>query len=132
MRLIAWIIFLTNFFGNSFAADKVKCFSQGKIKVIKNNKSKIVKKSFCINQYHHRVISYSCVENKKCEALTKYKGKGGLLVQHGSVGTPLDRKCFYLKGNPKLIEYFDGKEWKPDNLCFFSDNSFISVANSVP
>ncbi|MCR9205346.1 MAG: hypothetical protein NXH75_12255 [Halobacteriovoraceae bacterium] len=133
MRPIVWILSLTSllFIESSFSAEKVKCFSKGKFKVIENNKPKILKKSFCINQYHHRVISYSCIEDSKCEALTKYKGKRGLLMEYSSMGTPMDRKCFYLKGKPLLLEYFDGKEWKPDNVCFFSDKSFISVANSL-
>lgn len=134
MRPIVWTLFLTSLFWieSSNSTEKVKCFSQGKFKIIKKNKPQIIKRPFCINQYHHRVISYSCIENKKCEALTKYKGKSGLLMEYSSMGTPLDRLCFYLKGKPLLLEYFDGSKWKPDNVCFFPDKSFISVANSIP
>lgn len=127
-KLLISLFFLT-FMPSAFS--KVQCFEKGKIRYPKNKKMITMEKSFCINHFEQRVLSYNCIVNKDCLALKSYRGKSGLMLTHGNIGTPSDRKCEALKGSPQLIEYFDGKKWEHDNLCFFDDDSFISVTNQV-
>lgn len=108
-----------------------KCFNSGSIKSIHDNEEKIEKVSFCINHSVFKLISFDCLKNRNCNAINNYKNSKSIPIVNSIYGNPLHVKCDMLKGNPKLVEYYNGKKWIKTSICKFNDESFISVFNKI-
>lgn len=110
---------------------RFKCMQEGKVRHIENGKTKEYGSAYCINHFEYEILNYQCVLNKNCEAYNAYYSANQLPRTQGERGNPYHRKCYVIGGQPKLIEYFDGEDWKEGGICVFSDESFISVYNKL-
>ena len=77
------------------------------------------------------LISFSCLQEKSCKAISAYKNTSSFLPPHREQGSPYHRKCYLLGGLPTFIEYKDEKIWKGKAICKFDDRSFISLFNKL-
>ncbi len=106
------------------------CIKQGKLRYIKNHKTKTIYKDYCIHHADYEIISLSCIIEKKCDALSAYKHMEKL-KPIGTVGSPTHKKCYFLGGNARLVEYFSEGKWSQVGICMFKDSSFITTENSI-
>ena len=114
---------------NPVHSKSFECLKSGKIRYMKDNQYISYTKHFCFNHSKYKVISFSCLRNKNCQAIKSYQKNVPMI--HSQIGNPYHRKCSLLKGTPKFIEYNDGKKWIKTAICDFKDSSFISIFNRI-
>jgi hypothetical protein len=116
--------------GMSAMAQDFTCFPEGKFRVVKDSKKVERKEAYCLHHYNYKILSLSCLKDKSCLALSSYQNTSQI-VMTPKIGSPSHRKCSLLRGNPELIEYFDGKSWREGGICKFPDSSFVSTDNTI-
>ena len=99
------------------------------IREIHKNRYKKKSASYCTGNKTYKIISSNCIEQKQCLAIQSYERKTPLVLS--KFGDPYHHKCTGRNGRPKLIEIMVKGKWLKTSLCFFSDNSFISIFNSI-
>ena len=97
---------------------------------ISKHKKNIVKSKYCFGSEVTKLISFNCIKNKNCDAIKSYSSTSKLSI-YSQIGNPYHNKCYWLGGEAKLIEYFNGNDWEQTGICEFKDQSFISVFNSL-
>lgn len=123
------LLLLINLFFCFSAIAKFQCLKDGKIKQFHNNQEMIQDSYYCINHLDYKILSFSCLRNKNCDAITSYIGTKDLKPT-GQVGTPADKKCFFVGGTARLISFYNGTTWEETSICIFDDQSFVSTVNS--
>lgn len=121
---------------NSDKKNELSCLLPGEIRIIYNQNIKSENKDFCINHSLFDIISFNCLQkNNDCFAIKNYKNAVTTDFTNKEATTqntnPFHKRCSIVGGTPQLISYFDKnqKKWIPSALCYFNDNSFISVFN---
>jgi hypothetical protein len=88
----------------------------------------IEKASYCIDHSFYDVISWNCIKNKKnCQALKAYQKKETSSSFQNENSNPLHLKCRILGGNPQIVLLKSRTGFMEKSLCFFSDETFISI-----
>ena len=129
MQLLSTISYILFF--NTVHSAGFECLKSGRIRHMEKNKYVSYAKHFCFNHSKYKIISFSCLRNKNCQAIKSYKNQKYIPPIHSQIGNPHHRKCSLLKGTPKFIEYYNGKTWVKTAICSFKDSSFISIYNNI-
>lgn len=117
--LISWAI------NSAFAAENTDCLKKGKIRFWNMGKQQTHTSSYCYNSQEFQIESQSC-QDDGCEA-RKYKRVDfdQLYSERGSPGFKLCIEHYY--STPKIIEYWDGKNWIQTSICQFADDSYVDI-----
>ena len=110
---------------NSFAADEVKCLSNGKIRYWEMGERHSYNSAYCYIGSEFHIESIKCKDDgcqardyKKVDPMDLYSSKG-------SPGFNLCIKHYY--STPKIIEFWNGKKWIETSICEFADGSFVDT-----
>lgn len=109
---------------------EIHCEKKRRIRFVREGRKVIKKLDYCTGHKVYKVISSDCMKSDKCQAVSRYKYIKPQKIKI-VIGSMLHHRCYQLKGNPILVEVLINKKWKETGLCQFSDNSFISIYNTL-
>lgn len=107
------------------AAGEWKCG----LKEIQAGSKKEQSSGYCVREKPYQILSEDCVRGK-CELLRRIKNAADadFEIKSSAQGNPGFRLCRKLGGEPRVIEFRQGAQWKPFNECRFGeDDSFANV-----